>query len=476
MILVIDQWTAKKGSRLKQQTLFINIEGIALGYLQDDVLCILRGEFMPKISVIMPSYQVANYIEEALSSVLNQDIEDIEILAVDAFSTDGTREKIESFAKKDSRIRLLDDIAGSTGYSNNLGIREAQGKYIGIVETDDYIKPGMLSRLFEVAESNDVDYVKADYQAFWTTGNGKRVFRTRKNTPDNGFYGHIIRPSMHPLFATSDWYQWTGIYNKEFLRKKAILYNETKGAAFQDIGFLHQTTALAERAIYIPDTYYCYRLDRTGASSNAGKDLRNIYQEYSRLLSLGNDMLYEPTARIMYYARMSKSYISCYHGFPTGSSLPIDELDLYDAWFREKLNGAIDDGTLDERVLPEGIWMRLKKLLSTYGSYSEWLHEKTEVVRILTRNSEKVIIFGCGDYGYDSSRVLKQLNVNVTFFMDNDMSLWGKMIDNIKVLNPKEAMQQKDAIYIVANAVHYQDIESQLIGYGIKKENILFYE
>ena len=130
---------------------------------------------MVKISIIMPSKNVAGYIEECLHSVQKQTLEDLEILCVDAFSSDGTRDILKQHAKEDRRIRIIDDVVGSTGYAFNAGLKAASGKYIGIVETDDYVEPTMFEVLYSIAEEYDLDYVKADFNAFMEI-KGKRFF------------------------------------------------------------------------------------------------------------------------------------------------------------------------------------------------------------------------------------------------------------------------------------------------------------
>ena len=94
---------------------------------------------MPKVSIIMPSLNVASYIEECMESVIHQSLQDIEILCVDAGSTDGTLEILNEYAKKDGRIRVIKSDRKSYGCQMNLGMKKASGKYIGIVETDDYL-------------------------------------------------------------------------------------------------------------------------------------------------------------------------------------------------------------------------------------------------------------------------------------------------------------------------------------------------
>ena len=123
---------------------------------------------MPKVSVIMPSLNVAPYIRECMESVIHQTLRDIEILCVDAGSTDGTWEILEEYAQADRRIKLFHSEKKSYGYQMNLGLKEAVGEYIGIVETDDYILPEMYEELYAYAVEHDADFVKSDFDVFTT--------------------------------------------------------------------------------------------------------------------------------------------------------------------------------------------------------------------------------------------------------------------------------------------------------------------
>ena len=133
-----------------------------------------------KVSVIMPSLNVADYIEEAVQSVINQTLKDIEIICIDAGSNDGTWEILTRLAAADGRIILRHSDRKSYGFQVNLGIAMASGEYIAVVETDDYVDSKMYERLYQEAVAHDCDYVKSDYFAYWTQADRKRVF-VRKN-------------------------------------------------------------------------------------------------------------------------------------------------------------------------------------------------------------------------------------------------------------------------------------------------------
>lgn len=98
---------------------------------------------MTKVSVIMPVYNVGEYLEECLKSVINQTLKEIEIICVNDGSTDGSLQILNKFVELDKRIRIINKENTGYGHSVNCGIDEAQGEYIGVVETDDYIDASM---------------------------------------------------------------------------------------------------------------------------------------------------------------------------------------------------------------------------------------------------------------------------------------------------------------------------------------------
>ena len=124
---------------------------------------------MPLVSIIMPSLNVAKYIDECLQSAIKQTLKDIEIICIDAGSTDGTREIINKYILTDKRLRVIDSDVKSYGYQVNLGIHEAKGEYIGILETDDYVDSEMYERLYDAAKKSNADYVRADYDEIFET-------------------------------------------------------------------------------------------------------------------------------------------------------------------------------------------------------------------------------------------------------------------------------------------------------------------
>ena len=248
---------------------------------------IISESASPKVSVIMPSLNVGAYIRECIESVVNQTLTEIEIICVDAGSTDGTIEILQEYAEKDNRIKIIHSDRRSYGYQMNCGIQSATGEYIGIVETDDYIKPEMYNRLYQVAVRENVDLIKSDFNRFWTP-EGMPIKVEYTAIGIKSIYKKVLSPICQPELMDINMINPTGLFRRSFIIKESIFFNETPGASFQDNGFWFKTFCLAERAYFIPEAFYMVRRDNPASSI---KDPTKVYcmcDEYSFIFDFLN--------------------------------------------------------------------------------------------------------------------------------------------------------------------------------------------
>ena len=235
-----------------------------------------------KISVIMPCLNSEKYISEAIESVLNQTLKEIELNIVDAGSTDNTLEIIENYRQRDDRVVLLHSDQKSMGYQYNMGIQNAKGKYIGFVESDDYIHEEMYERMFEAAEQNEIDFVKSDFDMF-IGGKDSRLFLNYAVLSSRGksIYEKVISPADYPEFIKRDVNIWNGIYNREFILINQVSFSATKGASFQDLGFVIKSFVSAKKIMYLQNPSYFYRKDNANASVyNRSKHILFVMNEF----------------------------------------------------------------------------------------------------------------------------------------------------------------------------------------------------
>lgn len=236
--------------------------------------------YIPKVSIVMPSLNVRPYIVECIESVISQTLKEIEIICVDAGSTDGTLEVLEEYKKQDDRIQIIYSDKKSYGYQMNLGVDRARGKYIGIVETDDFVPANMYEDLFRIAEENRVDFVKADFYRFKHDENGQLVLDYNHVCNNDSYYNRIIAPREELEVFKFIMNTWSGIYSRAFLSNNQIRHNETLGASFQDTGFWFQTFSWAERVLFVDKPYYMNRRDNPNSSVYNKKKIYCPCDEY----------------------------------------------------------------------------------------------------------------------------------------------------------------------------------------------------
>lgn len=239
-----------------------------------------------KVSIILPSLNVIKYIRQCLESVVNQTLKDIEIICVDAGSTDGTLEVIQEFAEKDSRIIVINSEKKSYGYQMNLGLDAASGEYLGIVETDDWVVPEMYQDLYQLCTELNLDFVKADFYRFTQNKDGSLNKFYNQLSKDLSYYNRIIEPAQEMETFHFIMNTWSGIYNIDFLRQWNIRHNETPGASYQDNGFWFQTFCRAQKAYFVNKPYYMNRRDNENSSVFSKGKIYSMRDEYDYIRNI----------------------------------------------------------------------------------------------------------------------------------------------------------------------------------------------
>ena len=110
------------------------------------------------VSIIIPCYNVEDFIDECIGSILEQDFTDIEVLAIDDGSGDATGAKLDTWAQKDSRMRVFHTKNAGVSAARNLGIEQSRGDFLTFIDSDDSIKPNYISTLYEAIIENNADY------------------------------------------------------------------------------------------------------------------------------------------------------------------------------------------------------------------------------------------------------------------------------------------------------------------------------
>lgn len=443
---------------------------------------------MIKVSVIMPSLNVVDYIDECLQSVVNQSLKEIEIICIDAGSTDGTYEKIKEYSNKDRRISLVLSDVKSYGVQVNIGIKLARGKYVAIVETDDFIDENMLEDLYDKAEQYELDFIKGDYESVVSGKDEKYEKRVTRMFPRSleHLYNIVLKPRKIPLLHIMGLNIWRGIYNREFLINNEIYLNETKGAAFQDTAFYHQIVFQAERAMFVRKPYYKYRLDRLESSFRNSNTLIYTYDEYKYLLINKQLESLDISKKHLHfiYVKMFKEFLKHlkqYFRLNNYTNESFESINYIIEWFTVKLNKAVEDNLITNHDFSETEWNELN-YVSDSPSMFRVLCRKMDAIKSDKKNkfwecilNKKVIIFGTGVYGRRAYKVLTDRAVHVVCLCDNNDMI--TQFEDKRVFKPEYCVEKyPDAYYVIANKYHADDMMIQLEGLGVAPAMIVKYD
>lgn len=241
-----------------------------------------------KISVVVPIFNVENYIGPCLDSILNQTLKEFEVICVNDGSTDSSLDILKDYASKDDRIKIINKDNAGYGHTMNIGMDMASGEYFVIVESDDFILPEMFETLYSAAKENDLDFVKSDFYRFYGDENNNNIIKDyQKLDPSGKYYNKIF--STHENHETYKLLMntWTGLYNIDFLRKNNIRHSETPGASYQDNGFWFKTFFHGKRVMFLPEPFYMYRRDNPNSSVRNKTKIYAMDTEYELI----NDFL-----------------------------------------------------------------------------------------------------------------------------------------------------------------------------------------
>ena len=272
-------------------------------------------EKAPKVSVILPVYNVGRYLRQSLDSLINQTLKDIEIICTDDGSTDESGSILDEYSSKDSRIKVIHKSNKGTGAARNDGLRLAKGECIGFVDPDDWVKPEMFERLYREIKEKNLDIAMCMPDG-WDEKNRINapfpyfVEDNFKNVPVNKVFNRRdLSPFQYPMCV------WNKLYTKKLFDDNHIDFAE--GLDFEDHKVIFGSLLTAERMSFIPDKLYVYRYNRTGSVLTDNNRrlidhikifdvVENLMKETNTFGGLREDFLNYKIHNILYYYGMIK--------------------------------------------------------------------------------------------------------------------------------------------------------------------------
>ncbi|MGL5172714.1 MAG: glycosyltransferase family 2 protein, partial [Olsenella sp.] len=238
-----------------------------------------RGDIA--ISVLVPIYNVEQYLDKCLSSLHGQTFPSFEAICINDGSTDGSRSILQRYLDIDERFRVIDKPNSGYGASLNAGLRVARGEYIGFLESDDFFEPDALERLYRAA-SDSPDVVKANFWLYWSSPEERfEPFCVVDDTQA----GRIMAPLDDIAIFFRKPSIWSALYRRKFLKENGIDFLETPGASYQDAGFNFKVWATAKKVAYLEDRVLFYRQDNEKSSVKSPSKVFCVCDEYDSMES-----------------------------------------------------------------------------------------------------------------------------------------------------------------------------------------------
>lgn len=243
---------------------------------------------MPKISIIVPVYNVEQYLIRCVDSILNQTFKDFELLLIDDGSTDESLRICNEYAKMDSRVLVFTRDNSGPGAARNYGIDHSSGDYIGFVDSDDYIKPDMYEILIENISKDNYDFSMIDFtkvidDSVYEESTNEQVSIASLNRDD---LIKLCCDGKYTLLVSC----WSKLYKKDFLKNIRFPENRKKEDSF----FLTDILTNVNNAVFITKKEYMYYQNQNGLEHK--KDvialmdgLQSIRDRTAKLSDLLND-------------------------------------------------------------------------------------------------------------------------------------------------------------------------------------------
>lgn len=374
------------------------------------------------ISVIVPAYNAEPYIVKCLDSIIAQTYHNLEIILVDDGSTDMTGQICNEYAERDSRVKVIHQENQGLVRSRKVGIHAASGKYVGFVDSDDWIDTGMYEHLYRSLREADAQAATSGYIYEFPDGRSVRepgylpagVYHPKE---DVSFCRHMILSEEKLLWGINPMY-WCKLFEREML-----------------IPFLEQVD---DRITYGEDSacvYPCIAFARTVSVTNA---CFYHYQVRNTSMSKTPDEKYLMRINLLYLA-MKRSF----EGHPFASYLTDGMNAFVLSFILENLDRLV--GIHTECQVPRFCW-------NSEG---------------MTRGN-KTILYGAGVIGQDCYQHLKTLNLHKDILWA-DQNYVELQKQGLPVLGPQTLMEHMDAPIIIAVKTRplYERIRKDLLDMGV---------
>ena len=439
-----------------------------------------------KISVILPVYNEELYLKQCLDSICGQSLRDIEIICVDDGSTDSSLDIIRVYEQQDARIKVLMQENQYAGVARNHGMKEAKGKYLLFLDSDDFFELDMFEKLYERAEEDCLDIAFCRYH-FYDDCNKREMavdFKKKDSFIPEGkrvFSGVELKDAG--IFQIAVGWPWDKLFRREFVQKCGYFFPDFRSS--EDGFFVYMLMARAQRMGMVSENLVFHRRNNLNSLSNTKEaDWENGFK---MLELIADELDYQGL-----YCLFGKSFASMSVEFQVWYLQSMYEKKAFYSCFyyvKEKMEPRFGFAELQEGFLGE------KKVLQRYLQMLE--SEPEELLFAMLREKEnaliraqgkgwvfpyclipkscRLIIYGAGAAGKDYYKQLIKTGYcrEVHIVDKNYMQQRGK---DLYVENPDiiDSIEFDYIIISIQDKATQRDVKRWLLSEGVEEKKIVF--
>lgn len=235
-----------------------------------------------KVTIMIPVYNTVKYLRQCLDSVVNQTLKEIEIICINDGSTDNSLDILKEYARKDSRITLIDKNNEGKSVAMNKALAIAKGEYVALVDSDDWIDLNFYEKLYNTAKSQQADIARTTYKYYYSP---QKIIDSELNAiiEEKAEKKQDLNCNDHSVVV------YNAIYRKQMLDDNNICYFDADIYSVEDIVFTARATICSEKTIPVTGTYYYYRQIQGWSLSTINmKKVLSVLKANERVIDLLN--------------------------------------------------------------------------------------------------------------------------------------------------------------------------------------------
>jgi glycosyltransferase involved in cell wall biosynthesis len=434
----------------------------------------------PKVSVVIPVYNTAQYLKQCLDSVLGQSLRNIEVICIDDGSTDSSLKILYEYKEKDSRVIVIaqENTGAGAAHARNVGISHAKGEYLSILDSDDFFDLTMLQQMVNRADENASDIVLCDAYHY-DCGTGKAIepsdILNKQYLPDKNGFSRNDCASF--IFQITIGAAWNMLFRRDFVIKNNLEFQAVHHA--DDLLFANLALAKAERISIVDKRFIYYRLN----NQTSQRETKTNWPDgaYKACFALKNALINKGI-----YEDVKRSFVNkclTYHLWYLDTMKSRESFRFLWVNLRDKYFTDLDISGHDKEYFHQDYAYNMYELILNkdpedwvYDNYYSMKNKKTTPKHLFPDNSvpksSRVVIYGAGAVGKAYfTQLLHSRYCQVVLWVDKQWASIGFPVSEVSKI---PEVQYDFVLIAILKKEMADEIKNELLKLGVSENQIVY--